>query len=80
MKARLEFNLDDKEDERAHKRCVKALDMACVLFELQSNLFRSVDSYIEQFNPSAEETKEFIMERINGLIEENAIVIEDLIE
>jgi hypothetical protein len=37
MKAKLEFNLDDFDDRMAHMRCVKATDMACVLFEMSTN-------------------------------------------
>ena len=35
MKAILEFNLDEPEDEKAHLRCVKALDMACLLWYME---------------------------------------------
>jgi hypothetical protein len=36
MKAILEFNLEDPDDRISHLRCVRALDMACVLFEIRN--------------------------------------------
>ena len=32
MKAVLKFDLDNPDDVISHIRCVKALDMACILF------------------------------------------------
>jgi hypothetical protein len=43
MKATLEFNLDDPDDRMAHLRCVKALDMALALFEINYNLRKKVE-------------------------------------
>jgi len=38
MKAILEFNLDDLEDETAYARCIKAKSMAIVLWDLDQHL------------------------------------------
>jgi hypothetical protein len=38
MKAILEFNLDERDDIEAHLRCVKALDMAVVLWDMDQYL------------------------------------------
>ena len=38
MKGILEFNLDDQEDEVAYMRCVKAKDMALVLWDMDQYL------------------------------------------
>lgn len=38
MKATLEFDLNEQDDVYAHKRCVKALDLALVLFEYEQYL------------------------------------------
>lgn len=40
MKAILEFDLNDPDDVMAHKRCVKALDMALALWDIQHGSFR----------------------------------------
>jgi hypothetical protein len=38
MRGTLEFNLDDQEDEVAYMRCVKAKDMALVLWDTDQYL------------------------------------------
>jgi hypothetical protein len=43
-KAILEFNLDDHEDEMAHLRAIKALDMALALWDMDQ-YFRSQMKY-----------------------------------
>jgi hypothetical protein len=46
MKASLEFNLDDMDDEMSHFRCIRALDMALVLHDFDEKL-RSMARYAE---------------------------------
>jgi len=43
MKATLEFDLNDADDKMAHIRCVKATDMALVLWEIQMNLNKNMN-------------------------------------
>lgn len=38
VKAILEFNLDEPDDALAHMRCIKALDMALVIFSFKEHL------------------------------------------
>lgn len=47
MKAILEFNMDDSDDEMAHLRAIKSLDMALVLWELAYNTKKSIHNQIE---------------------------------
>lgn len=49
MTATLSFNLDDFDDRMAHLRCVKALDMALLLFEIEQLIFscRTSDEQID---------------------------------
>lgn len=44
MKAILEFDLNEPEDEMAHLRCVKSLEMMLVLWEIDQHL-RSITKY-----------------------------------
>jgi len=37
MTAKLEFDLNDFDDRMSHLRCVKAADMASILFEMTTN-------------------------------------------
>ena len=77
MKARLEFNLDNKDDRLAHLRCVKSLGMAIVLFEVTHNLGKQLEDDGETgYNAGIEDTISAIIE----LMDENGILIDDLIE
>ena len=69
MKAILEFDLNDHDEARAHLRAVKSTDMAIVLFEIQHNLFRGI-----------EENNTSIIEKINDLIHEHGINLDELID
>jgi len=81
MKAILEFNLDDKEDLMAHKRAVKSLDMACVLFDIKFNLKRRIEHYIEDNKPQNNHMLlEQMFEEINNEFDEHNINIDELIE
>ena len=77
MKATLEFDLNEPEDRTEHLRCVKALDMACVLFEIQRNVRKrmTTSDTPEEYEEGVEDTLNFI----NELIEEHGIIIDDLI-
>ena len=82
MKAVLKFDLDDPNDIISHKRCVKSLDMACVLFEIQSNLKRSLEHRYEAADTSLDYffvLYEVFME-IGKLMEEHNINLEEIIE
>lgn len=77
MIALLKFNLDNPEDVKSHLCCVKAKDMAIVLFEVTHNLQRMINSIDDdKFNEGVEAT---ILE-IGKYLEENGIVIDDLID
>ena len=47
MKATLDFDLNDPDDRMDHKRCVKALDMALVLWEFYHNSKKSLEYKVE---------------------------------
>tara|TARA_R110002126_G_scaffold151079_3_gene297882 strand:+ start:1012 stop:1206 length:195 start_codon:yes stop_codon:yes gene_type:complete len=56
MKAKLTFDLDDRDDKMAHLRCVKSLDMACAIFEVVNNNKHLTDKQIvekmyDEFKP-----------------------------
>ena len=71
MKAILEFNLNDPEDVQAHLRCLKSLDMAIILFEVANNLHRKLPE-----NADANT----VIDRVNELLEDNDININNLID
>lgn len=69
MKATLEFNLIDADERMAHLRCVKAMDMAIVLWELKMNIL----------NPKYELDADEIRDRFDELLNSQNINIEELI-
>ena len=71
MKATLEFNLNDPEDVQAHLRCLKSLDMAIIFFEIVNNLHRKLPE-----NADANT----VIDRVNELLEDNDININNLID
>ena len=79
MKAILEFNLDEQDDIIAHKRCVKATDMALAIWEIVHNMKRSVERDIESKNLDSYQTIEELYKKIYEKLEENAIYIDELI-
>ena len=77
MKAILEFNLDEQDDQYAHRRCTKALDMALVIWEYQQ-YFRSQFKYGE-LSPERYEELEKAQTRFNSLIDLHNISIDELV-
>ena len=47
MKAILEFNLNDSDDQMAHNRCLKSLDMALALWTIVHNTKKGLQYHIE---------------------------------
>jgi Mg2+ and Co2+ transporter CorA len=73
MEAILKYNLDDFDDRKAHLRCIKSLDMACVIFEFLRNSrkkLRNEDKF----------TVDDVFDHFHTLLEENNINIDELID
>lgn len=82
MKATLKFDLDNPDDVISHQRCVKALDMACILFEIQHNLKKRLVHKFES-QPKLWGVDNGIDETfrcINDLFEDYNINLEEIIE
>lgn len=83
MKAILEFNLDDPDDQRAHMRCVKATDMALFLWELRCNMRKKIlhegDMRGEKDSKDYESGVLLAWEIIDELFEEHDINVDSLI-
>ncbi len=78
MKAKLEFDLDDFDDKMAHDRCVKATDMALVLWELSTNSYRGISTgyYEDDFFHNGVDD---VYEKIREILEEHNINPNNLI-
>lgn len=77
MKAQLTFDIDDNDDAMAHLRCVKALDMAIALWEIQTNCKRTLEDKTEGM--SSYETIEVVFDYINDLLQEHDINVNKLV-
>jgi hypothetical protein len=74
MTAELKFNLDESDDIQAHLRCVKALDMALCLWELNRWIINK-DSYSESPDVSIED----LQREFNDLLLKHDLSFESLI-
>jgi len=78
MKAKLEFDLDDMDDKMAHDRCVKATDMALVLWEITTNSYRGLTSGYDE-DDSYHKGVDAVYEKLRELLEEHDINPHNLI-
>jgi hypothetical protein len=74
MTAELKFNLDESDDIQAHLRCVKALDMALCLWDLNRWIINK-DSYSESPDVSIED----LQREFNDLLIKHDLSFESLI-
>ena len=74
MQAELKFNLDEPDDTQAHFRCIKALDMALCLWDLNRFIINK-DSYSE----SPDISIEVLRTEFNDLLEKHNLDFETLI-
>lgn len=72
MKAILEFDLEDHDQKMAHLRCVKALNMAICLWELDQEL-RNIDKYDKPYDI------ESLREKFWDCLGDNNVNLEELI-
>ena len=72
MKAKLIFDLDNADDQKAHKRCIKSSDMACFIFELVNNGWREFKHTDYPYEKA--------WSKIHELLDEHGIYIDELID
>ena len=79
MKATLEFDLNEQEDITAHKRAVKALDMAVALWDIDQYL-RTQVKYNEALSQEAHDAFESAREKFYEILNERNINIDDILQ
>ncbi len=82
-KAKLEYDLNDIDDQYAHKRAVKSLNMALALWDI-SNLRKRLKSQLE-FDADKQsfdkyEAVDFTCDKIFEIFYEHKIDLDDLME
>lgn len=79
-KAILEFDLNDPDDQMAHLRAIKSLDMALVLWEMAYNAKKSIKYQIEGNNIECPyEAVDKVFEKIWEELNERGINLDDLV-
>jgi hypothetical protein len=78
-KAKIEYDLSDIDDMYAHKRAVKSLDMALVLWEITHNTKKGLEWAMEGKDIDKYDALEMVYEKIHEIMSEHNIDIDDLI-
>lgn len=84
MIAVLRFDLNEFDDKMAHERCVKATDMACVIFEMSLNARKRAEAVIENRMERGQEVSQHDAIKVcfdifRELMEKHGVDIERLI-
>jgi hypothetical protein len=77
MKAILEFNLDEIEDQYNHKQCLKGKDMALMLWDFKE--FLRVELKHGNLTPPAYAQMERVQDRFFSELSERGIYLDDII-
>lgn len=83
-KAILKFDLNDQDDEMAHKRAVKSTDLALALWEIEVNLRKRIEMALQAKELKNEDVEvydviDICMENIFDIMKDRSIDIDDLI-
>ena len=79
-KAKIEYDLNDRDDLFAHKRAVKSLDMALVLWEITHNTKKGLEWSMEGKEMDKYDALEMVYEKIYEIMSEHNVDLEDLME
>ena len=79
MKAKLEFDLDNPDDKMAHMRCVKATDMAIMLWDIKQKI-RSKLKYGEYLSEAEFHQWEVMQDEFYSIASEYGINLDELIQ
>ncbi len=78
-KATLEFDLNDEDDIRAHKRAIKSLDMSLALWNITHNTKKSLEWSMEGKEMDKYDALEMIFDKIYEILDEHNIKLDDLL-
>ena len=79
MKATLEFNLDNPDDKMEHMRCVKATDMALMLWDIKQKI-RSKLKYSEDLSEDELYQWEVMQDEFYSIADDYGINLDLLIQ
>lgn len=79
MKAKLEFDLDNPDDKMAHMRCVKATDMALMLWDIKQKIRRKL-KYNEDLSEDELHQWEVMQDEFYSIADDYGINLDLLIQ
>jgi hypothetical protein len=79
-KAKIEYDLNEPDDVMAHKRAVKSLDMALVLWTITHNTKKGLEWSMEGKEMDKYDALEMVFEKIYEIMSEHNVSLDDLIE
>ena len=79
MEAILKFNLDNPDDKIAHMRCVKATDMALMLWDIKQNI-RNKLKYDEKLSEAEFHQWEIMQDEFYSIADDYGINLDELIQ
>ena len=79
MKAKLKFDLDNADDKIAHMRCVKATDMALMLWDIKQNI-RSKLKYSDDLSEDELHQWEVMQDEFYSIADDYGINLDLLIQ
>jgi hypothetical protein len=79
-KAIIEYDLNDVDDMFAHKRAIKSLDMALALWDITHNTKKRLEWSMEGKEMDKYDALEMVYEKINEILLEHNIDLEDIME
>ena len=80
MKAILEYNLNERDDIKAHLRAVKSLDMAVALWEITHNTKKGLEWTLEGKELDKYDTLELVFNKIHEIFKDHNIDLDELID
>jgi hypothetical protein len=80
MKATLEFNLDEPDEEMAYQRCIKSKDMAMALWEITHNTKKKLEWDMENKDITKYDALEMVFDKFYEILKDNNIDTEQLID
>ncbi|MEY4571844.1 MAG: hypothetical protein RLZ10_1055 [Bacteroidota bacterium] len=79
-KAIIKYDLNDVDDMYAHKRAIKSLDMALALWTITHNTKKGLEWSMEGKEMDKYDALEMVYEKINEILLEHNIDLEDIME
>ena len=79
MKAKLEFDLDNPDDRMGHMRCVKATDMALMLWDIKQKI-RSKLKYSDDLSEDELQQWEVMQDEFYSIADDYGINLDLLIQ